>query len=403
MLDDILSTLGTDKSTGIIRASDCLRQIDECVDGICPGSLFEGLTTSERWRNFVKDAESRLVFASDECQIKDFASSGMALSPNSILDFDCIITANNKDRDEDILETKGADLDLNAPLLMFHNPELVVGALVSKGLHTDSMLGGRFKVLDTTLGRDAKVLVEGGALRISHGFEPTDYAPLKGGRYHVKKFKIYEVSLVPIPANPTARITAHFSGKMHTPFFKAYCKEAADLRPVIVPGVDIGENGEVKHEGCACKSPKTVADMVVKIQADDELKAELESLRRDIEKLSTKEAVADDPVIETAEPEVETPETEVVPETKRIGNESEPLPEYCHCPKCGYSGAMGDFAEAKSTEVTAKSAITEITLLTRLEAEVVCDLKNARELHRKFGLKIDEQTRESEKVLCGNA
>jgi hypothetical protein len=177
-LDDILNGLGTDKSSGIIRASDCLRQIDECVDGVCPGSLFEGLTTSERWRSFVKDAESRLVYSNEDMAIKDFATSGMALSENSILDFDCVITSNRKDRDEDILEPKGATLDPECPFLLFHNPELVVGRLVSKGLHNDQVLMARFKLLDTALGRDTKTLIIGGALRISHGFEPTKYKPL---------------------------------------------------------------------------------------------------------------------------------------------------------------------------------------------------------------------------------
>ena len=143
------------------------------------------------------------------------------MPPGCILVFEATITTNEKDRDDDILETKGARPDPEMPFLLHHDPSLVVGKLLKITEHSESVLKGRFCILDTELGRDAAVLIEAKALRISHGFDPIRYTELKGGRYRISEFSIYETSGVGIPANPGARIDSVSRAKLKTAFCKS--------------------------------------------------------------------------------------------------------------------------------------------------------------------------------------
>ncbi len=69
-----------------------------------------------------------------------------------------------------------------------------------------------------------------GALRISHGFRPLDFQPIggKGNGVHVKSWEMYEVSLVSIPSNVDAVITAFNSNKFTSTTIKSW---ASTLQP----------------------------------------------------------------------------------------------------------------------------------------------------------------------------
>jgi len=70
-------------------------------------------------------------------------------------------------------------------------------------------LFGRWTIIDTQQGTDARKLAMGGVLdSLSIGFIPTDiaYSPDDGTRI-LLKVDLYEVSAVAIPANPAARIS----------------------------------------------------------------------------------------------------------------------------------------------------------------------------------------------------
>lgn len=158
------------------------------------------------------------------------AEGSEALAEGSILDFECIATTARRDRDGDVLEPKGAIVDPKLPLLWQHMPFSPIGRMTTLLDQDEKRVAMRCCVLDTLLGRDAAVLIKGGALRISHGFAPIEYNPLKDdagkdmGGWRISKYAMMEVSVVSIPSNVDAEITAFSGGKLHHPIVKGWCE-----------------------------------------------------------------------------------------------------------------------------------------------------------------------------------
>ena len=239
----------------ICLASERLRALQACLAGTgpCSPEMF-GEKSLDSLDEMLKTLDGKLSFESSETIIGDLGTKGSALSPGSILDFDCIVTASSMDRDRDVLKSAGAILDPAAPLLLYHDPQMPIGRLVSKIAQNDRLLSARCCVFNTALGRDAATLIEGGALRISHGFDPLEYEPLKNGRYLISKFEIYEISCVPIPSNPAAVITAFSRGKLFHPFVKSFAKRMFDDRTVMVKGHSFDAPAE--PHVCTCQKNK---------------------------------------------------------------------------------------------------------------------------------------------------
>lgn len=244
---------------GIRTARPYLKSLDVCIAGagMCPKSLF-GKSTDD-WQLALKEAESRLTYCGPDLLIKeaDIRTSSL-IAPKALMEFGHVITTTRKDRDGDILECSGGKIDKQMPLLAFHNQSQVLGPFVELTRHDSDAIEGRSAILDTSYGRDMVVLVEGKALRISHGFktlkaEPIEMKKLDGGRevpngWHVKQFHIMEVSLVSVPANEDAVITSFSKGLLHDPLVKAWAGAKFESRPKMVPvSVEIRENGEVIH------------------------------------------------------------------------------------------------------------------------------------------------------------
>lgn len=221
--------------SGIVTADRYFRDVQGCFDGgVCPPHV-SGYSPEE-WDAKLKEAESILTYTNPEMTIvdKSFAKS----TGSALLEFNAIITTPFRDRDGDVLKTKGASVDKNMSLLMYHNPMMTVGPLVKVIQHTDKLLEGRFAIADTVLGRDAAKLVELKALRISHGFDPEDWEPMddeKGWIFH--KFSIFEVSLVSIPSNVQAVITAvaekHFESEFGKQWQQSVLKQAGNS-PIVL-------------------------------------------------------------------------------------------------------------------------------------------------------------------------
>lgn len=252
---DLVQALRNRAPSELTTADSFLKSLQACLNGTGPCDIF-----GKDFAALMEKAALQPTYSHESMTIGDYATKGAALTPGSIMDFDAVITSTAMDRDKDVLESSGATLDPQAPLLLFHNPELPIGRLVSKTQHTRNFLAGRFSILNTELGRDAAILVEGGAVRISHGFDPETFEPLKDGRWHVLKFTVLEISLVPVPSNPTAVITAYSRHKLHSPFVKSWAKTLFDARPVqgkgFAPADTITLNGEqyrrVEHSSCHC-------------------------------------------------------------------------------------------------------------------------------------------------------
>lgn len=195
--------------SGIVTADRYFREVEGCFDGgFCPVEN-AGAKSELEWRKALADAESKLTYTHPRMRVVK-RSIKNAPAGEGILQFDCVVTTPRKDHDGDILLTKGAKLNKSAPLLWQHAHMMPIGKVVKQLKQTDEALHARCVIADTALGRDAATLVKLGALRISHGFEPTDWEPLEEDEqgYLFKAFNIYEVSLVSLPSNEDAVITA---------------------------------------------------------------------------------------------------------------------------------------------------------------------------------------------------
>ncbi|HJT35239.1 MAG TPA: phage major capsid protein [Pirellulales bacterium] len=259
---------GRRHSLGIGLAADYLRELQVCLGGGCPSRLLEGVTPKQ-WRTWMTAAKQKLVYHHPEMTpiaTRDGKDSGASLHsapatgrvggaeahgsdvrlesltyklpPHTIATFPAVITTTRQDRDGDVLETSGAQLDPAAPLLWQHLPDLPIGRLLSEDQRTSDRLTGTFAIAGTAMGQDAALLAEHGALRISHGFLPTAWEPLDvddpSAGYHILQFQILEVSLVSVPSNPDAVIEAFSRQKLAHPLVKAWAGARFEARPVVV-------------------------------------------------------------------------------------------------------------------------------------------------------------------------
>jgi len=242
--DDILKSAR--KRTGrsrLMTADRYYRAMEACFHGgTCPSHLFQAARPGE-WTRSLKEAESRLVWT-DRAAVVESAhlrqrDDGASLAPGAVMDFDAIVTTTRRDRDHDVMESAGADVDPRAVLLWQHVPLLPIGRLVQVTEQSESRVRARLAIADTELGRDAAALAAFGALKISHGFEPLEFEPLADGGWHFKKFEIYEISLVSVPSNRDAVITAFSRGKLHSPFMKEWASGIYRRRPVLGRGAKL--------------------------------------------------------------------------------------------------------------------------------------------------------------------
>lgn len=218
---------------GIALASDQLSFIRGSDSGLWSQKL-----SGKSWDSVVEDAQSKLVFTNGMVQ-KRQANAGLPTerTPDSIADIALIVTTSNEDRDGDLLEAKGAEIDPAAPLLWQHFWAEPIGKFVGILEQNRKRVRAHVAIANTMLGRDAATLAKFGALRVSHGFIPSDYEERKSsdGRsaFHVKKYKIIEISLVSIPSNVEAAIEAFVDEKLFHPGVRNWAKSLHDNRSKI--------------------------------------------------------------------------------------------------------------------------------------------------------------------------
>lgn len=243
---DLLESVRTRSGSrlGISTADSYLTALDSCFSGgLCPSHMKS--VSGDQWAKVLKEAEQKLTYCAPGMNIK---SNNESSTPGFLLDFNCIISTNRKDRDGDILLPEGATLDPMAPLLWQHNPLFPIGKVFGR----TSQSGDRQKIAGrcgiakfdhdselADMSRDAATLVQCNALRISHGFDPKSFKPLDqdDGRWLVSSYEILEVSLVSIPSNVGAVIESFSRGKLHSPIIKGWAKSKFDARPVQGRGV----------------------------------------------------------------------------------------------------------------------------------------------------------------------
>jgi len=229
----------TETCWGIGTAAQYLRSVEACIP--------EGIKQQADWSTIVKAAERSLTYCDEEMgkteQIVKSFSDGTELPDGFCASFDCTLTSRRKDRDGDVLEPAGFEVDQEMPLLWQHVPVQPTGKHFQVIQQDDDRIRSKFGVVDTPFGRDNAVLVKAGVLRMSHGFKPYEFEPIQHkdagdgvpSGWHVKRGEIREASLVSIPSNVDGVIEAYSRGQLKTPVFQAWAKEFFDGRPVIVP------------------------------------------------------------------------------------------------------------------------------------------------------------------------
>ena len=155
-----------------------------------------------------------------------------ATLPGQIATFEAILCTRAIDRNGDILEPGGAAIDPAAPLLLHMNPDFVIGKILKVTTHTDALLAAQFAIADVPLAQDALTLLEMKALRLAFSFFPTAWEPLgltegggegEGG-HHILRFEITAVSLVSIPPNVEAVVSAFRRDKLFSPQMKRFAE-----------------------------------------------------------------------------------------------------------------------------------------------------------------------------------
>jgi len=233
----ILDRLGRDR-WGIGTAAVYLRQLNGCLrkTGLDADELAEA----------IKEAENKLTFCDPGMEIVTKRKRGKEFTEGAIMEFEAVVTSNRLDRDGDVLDPDGAEVDPKAPLLWQHLMMEPIGKLLEVTQQNKKRVKARFAIADTPLGRDAATLVEFGALRISHGFLPTEWEEResKDGEFlgwHIRKYDLIEVSLVSVPSNVDAVVMASERAKLHHPYTKALASAYKRTRPVQVRGIEFAK------------------------------------------------------------------------------------------------------------------------------------------------------------------
>lgn len=178
-----------------------------------------------KWAVALKQSRSEFTFHQKGMDVSQEVAvdQGTGIEAGAYAEYEAVIGTSHKDWDGDIVEPAGYTIDPKSPVLWMHAHGMPLGSLKSIISHDKDHAKCRFKVADTTLGRDAVKLMQVGALRKSIGFKPSELSPLgfrkdKDGRevpagWHVKKSFILENSLVSIPANSNTSVDDVFVSK----------------------------------------------------------------------------------------------------------------------------------------------------------------------------------------------
>ena len=171
---------------GIWPADRYVQTLAECVGvGICQ-TYFGGLK-AQAFSQTIKEAAEKLTFAGEQLVLDEKLATGeremksilgdMDLPAHSMLAFTHTLTTPREDRDGDILETSGAEVDSKMPLLWQHIHTLPIGKMLKVVEKTAERLRLASVLLDINeLTSDAAKLIEAKALRFSHGFRALDFS-----------------------------------------------------------------------------------------------------------------------------------------------------------------------------------------------------------------------------------
>lgn len=275
----------TEFNRGIMTADRYLKTLQECVGtDLCNRFCSKG---NSSWNDQLKRAASTLTYNNEEMVVedqytdwqksfnkKDINGVDIELPKNTLMVFKHTLTSPKKDRDGDILRTKGARPDPNMLMIWQHQHTLPIGKMLGIAEHTAKRLAPISAIVDiNALAHDSAVMIDNKMGRFSHGFRALAFSEVKEsdefgkvtspGGFDIKEFEIMEESLVSVPSNTDAEVEEVIwslvsGGKLTSPWMKSYGKTIKTKRPLSlnVPGfypVTV-EEAEVFSDGVATKA-----------------------------------------------------------------------------------------------------------------------------------------------------
>jgi hypothetical protein len=235
-----------------------------------PPNLFD--VSLDEWQAVMEKAADTLTYCEREATIealswsvlgeegRDRLGRNMPLLPvkrakkpanieGFVLAFDYTLTTIDEDRDFDVLEPKGATVDMLGPLLFNHVTLQPIGKPLKILKQNSKRLAEQSAIMDFPFGRDVAQMIEFQVLRrMSHGFLPTKYeerTPKKADDedeavgWHIMEYEIMERSVVSVASNRGAIIEAwNLLGEkgFHDDRVKGWLKSVYEARPVIGRG-----------------------------------------------------------------------------------------------------------------------------------------------------------------------
>lgn len=243
------------------------------------------------FNDVMQKASKTLVYSNEDMVLLEkqdrtsLSSIDSSLLPkNMLMAFSHVLTTPRVDRDNDILHTRGAEVDPNMIMLWQHCHSCPIGRKIAQVLHDDSKIILISALVDINeLAHDAAVMVDNDMARFSHGFRPLkfklrdeDNQDMFSG-FEIERFEIMEESIVSVPSNVDAQVLEVIvslveGGKLTSAVMKRYAKTARSKMPLLIPsGIDLKgpknetrdakDNGEhSKAEGTGSSSTSEKAD-----------------------------------------------------------------------------------------------------------------------------------------------
>lgn len=193
----------------------------------------------------IKAASKQLIYQGPGSGIVEKSISTFDFDEREYFSFDNILTTRSQDRDGDIVEPAGLVVDPALVLLWQHDQKIPLGRMFEIVESNKNLISLRTGIAPTRLGNEAAMLVEMGALKVSQGFKPTRAEALEKKRvngkqvvtaWHVFEAYCLEHSLVSIPANADAVITAFYKKKLNDPVTQKLAKDYIAKKPKAAPG-----------------------------------------------------------------------------------------------------------------------------------------------------------------------
>ncbi len=243
------SIKSTEWNGGILTADCYLKTLQDCCGSeLCYRYAAKGNVS---FNDLLTKAAKTLTYNNPDMVVEDLYTEfkksfksenihgeSIELPKDTLMVFKHTLTSPRKDRDGDILRTKGARPDPNMLLLWQHSHTLPIGKMLGVVEHTSKSLKMISALVDINdLAHDSAVMIDNKMGRFSHGFKALDFDEVKEtnsagksvatGGFDVKEFEIMEESLVSVPSNVDAEVedvmlSLTGKGKLTSPFMKAF-------------------------------------------------------------------------------------------------------------------------------------------------------------------------------------